>query len=150
MNAPRTPTESLDLGLREWIKDNYEAHTEWVRHVVTLCSGGLTLLVSLQNTYVPQHPRSAWLLMVCWASLALATLCGVVALYSRAQATADAGNEEISLRREVGDLEAYRRLVSQPGHRVRWYFPLASKGLFVLFVASLVSLTLFACLNLPH
>jgi hypothetical protein len=149
MNGPRTPTEALDLAIQERIGESYEAHREWLRHLVTLCSSGLTLLVSLQNTYVPRQPRCVWLLMLCWGSLALATLCGVVALYSKARASADVANEMNRARSEVGDLGAHRKFVSQP-HKVRWYFRAAAKALFLLFVAALVSLTLFACMNLPH
>ncbi len=149
MDTPRTPTESLDQAHREWVEESYECHREWVRHIVTLCSTGLTLLVALQSTYVPRSPHGIWLLMACWISLTLATFCGVVALYSKAQATADAANEVNKVRREEGDMAAYRRFVSIPGHKVRWYFPTAAKVLFVSFFIALASLTLFACLNLP-
>lgn len=57
MDEPRTPTEALDEALRGWVGQSYHSAQEWIRHLVTLCSGGLTLLVSLQSAYVPQHPR---------------------------------------------------------------------------------------------
>jgi hypothetical protein len=150
MNQPRTPTESLDLAFEERLEQSYEAHREWVRHLVTLCSTGLTLLVGLQNTYVPHKPCYPWLLMVCWGSLALATFCGVVALASKAQSMIELAGKIHEARVNLGDVEAYRKFVSGPPHKVRWYFPAAARALFVLFFVALASLTLFACLNLPQ
>src|SRR5665213_1504470 len=98
----------------------------------------------------PSIHGCVWLLMVCWASLALAILCGILALSGKARASSDVANDICDTRRMVGDTEAYRILISLPGHKVRWYFSAAAKALCVLFVVALVSLTLFACLNLPH
>lgn len=147
-DQPRTPSEALDRAFLQSLGESAEAHEAWIRHVVTLCSGGLTLLVSLQSTYVPQSPRFGFLLLICWTGLALSTLCGVVALYSRAQTKMDIASGIHRNRQTLGDLEAFRKAMSLPAQRVRWYFPFAKKVMFVSFVISLVCLTVFASLNL--
>jgi hypothetical protein len=61
----------------------------------------------------------------------------------------DAAMEISRARRDLGDLEAYSRYARLPGHKVRWYIVAAGNALFLSFVIALMSLTIFACVNLP-
>jgi hypothetical protein len=58
-----------------------KALSDWLGRLVTLSSGALTLLVSLQNTYVPKNPQEIWLLAGCWIGLGISVLAGILALF---------------------------------------------------------------------
>ena len=56
----------------------------WIRGILTLSSGGLTLLVALQGQFVPKAPRLLFLLQFSWILLAVAvvlSLFGVAGLH---------------------------------------------------------------------
>lgn len=73
-NVTATVTERLD-----------QAYKTWLDKLTTLSLTALTLLVALQNTYVPRSPRAGWLLAGCWLLLALAVLAGLLALFGEAR-----------------------------------------------------------------
>jgi uncharacterized protein YecE (DUF72 family) len=43
---------------RRHFLESTENLSAWYKHVTTLASGGLTLLVSFQNNYIPKNPES--------------------------------------------------------------------------------------------
>lgn len=59
----------------------FSASQRWVRHIVTLAGAALTLLVSLQKSYLTPNPESVRLLKLCWGCLIVAVLVGIIALY---------------------------------------------------------------------
>ena len=63
-----------------------EAYQRWLDKVTTLSLGALTLLVSLQSTYVPRSPRGLWLLAFVWGLLAAGVIAGMLALFGQARA----------------------------------------------------------------
>ena len=127
-----------------------DAYYPWVRHVVTLASGALTVLVSLQNNYVPENPHGLSLLILCWVGLFLSISMGVVALYGEAQTPLDAAQNIRRMRKKYGDDLAAKHLENNSAANPRKSFLLAQKALPLAFVGSLCCLCLFAILNLPY
>lgn len=54
------------------------AYARWAREMTLLSMGSLTLLVSLQTHYAPPGSRLHWMLVACWVSLGISTVCGAV------------------------------------------------------------------------
>jgi hypothetical protein len=53
------PIETIGILHRE-VSDRYDVgYRAWLDKLTTLSVGALTLLVSLQNTYVPRNPRAS-------------------------------------------------------------------------------------------
>jgi hypothetical protein len=59
--------------------DRYYA---WVRQMLTLTAGALTLLVSFQRSLVPADAKAVWAIQACWMSLALAVAMAATILHS--------------------------------------------------------------------
>jgi hypothetical protein len=124
-----------------------EPFNDWLRQLVTLSSGALTLLVGLQSHYIPQHPTALWLLRLCWGSLAIAVLAGVVALRGEWQTPLDAYSALRRMRAIHGDAAAAADLMADSGHSPRPVFDLAVRACFWCFVFSVLTLAVFAILN---
>lgn len=152
-------TDLLDT-VHQTISDRYDAgYRAWLDKLTTLSLGALTLLVSLQSTYVPQCPRALWLLVAVWSFLALSVLSGLLALFGEAQAHRLYGIcVRDSLLREIDKIETTddslpsREWLLQQIRKVPYYRP----KLYVWSAAiaalssglAVISLAVFASLNL--
>lgn len=56
-----------------------EEHFAWLKTIMTLSSGALTLLVSFQSKYSDSTSHCLWLLQSSWALLALSTVLALIA-----------------------------------------------------------------------
>lgn len=139
---------TLDDIERRLISEHRKPYADWLRHVVSLSSGALTLLVGLQSQYVPKIPKDIWILKCCWCFLALAVLAGLYALRAEWQTPLDACRD-IQRRRLIhGDEATALYLEGASGHDPRSSHALSRKGAFVAFSSAIVFLTLFAVRNL--
>jgi hypothetical protein len=136
-----------DIELR-LLLEHVKPHYDWIRHVVSLCTGSLTLLVSLQTHYVPKAPRSLWLLALCWLLLAGSVFSGLVPLRAEDQTPLDAAKDVRRMRRELGDEETAARLTRNSGFAPRPIFTWARRTMIMSFSAGIAVLTTFAILNL--
>ena len=127
-----------------------EAYYKWIRHVVSLASGALTILVALQNNYMPDNPQGLPLLILCWVGLFLSIALGVVALFGEAQTPLDAAKNIRKRRATHGDNQVAQQMEKNSGTNVRKSFLFAQKALPWCFVASLCCLCLFSIMNLPY
>ena len=133
---------------------HYIAYSEnlaaWHKHVTTLSSGGLTLLVSFQNNYIPQNPTAIVLVKICWVSLALCICCGLLVFYGQAQSRLDAANNLRAIRYKQGEEAAVDLVTRSNGlHFVeRHIFRVARNLLPVTFLVALVSIVWFSVLNI--
>jgi hypothetical protein len=75
---------------RQLLESHLSSYYSWIKHVVTLSSGSLTLLVALQNSYIPPNVKNLFLLKISFIFLALTILTGIIALYGEAQTPLDA------------------------------------------------------------
>lgn len=143
---------TLDDIERRLVLEYGEKRYNWHHQLVTLASGGLTLLVSFQANYVPQNPEYIYLLSICWAGLAISILSGVLALVGAAQTPLDVA-VSLSRHRDVhGDSETIAHLNQTNGisQRERLPYQIAERLVVGSFVAALVSLALFAILNIGN
>lgn len=143
---------TLDDIERRLVLEYGEKRYNWHRQLVTLSSGGLTLLVSFQSNYVPEHPDFIIFLKLCWGALAISILSGVLALVGAAQTPLDLA---VSLRRRresYGDGETVRFLNETNGipQRERIPYQVAERLLVGSFVLALLSLSVFAILNIGN
>jgi hypothetical protein len=148
MSEPKTPEEALVDARQKLIRQSFDSYEEWIKHLVTLCASGLTLTVALQNTYLPLQPKLLWLLQLCWVSLALGTLAGTAALYSRSKTSSQAAQTIHNAMQTATPAETYQQLLLSPGQRVAWHIRICQRALPWLFALALLSLTAFACINL--
>jgi hypothetical protein len=139
---------TLDDIERRLIAEHFEPFHNWLRQLVSLSSAALTLLVGLQSHYIPQRPIALWLLRLCWGSLAIVVLAGVVSLRSEWQTPLDAAKALRKERDLLGDEETARRMVHNADHLPRRFSQIAVRCTFWFFVLSVVTLATFAILNL--
>jgi len=155
----KTALEVLN-DVKAQVTERYNAaYQAWLEKVTTLSLAALTLLVSLQSTYVPQSPRGAWLLSGTWGLLALAVLAGLLAQFGEAQA-----HREYQFRVRdtlMADLEQRRSAGQNPASAQEWsaaiqkisytrpnlYYGAAATAAGALALA-VILLTAFATLNL--
>lgn len=142
-------TVTLDDIDRRLTQEHREPYYQWIKHLVNLSSGALTLLVSLQNTYLPKHPQGIFLLKGCWISLAIAILFGLLTLYGESQSCLDAANDLRRKRRTLGDERAALLLSQEDGYMPRRIFRLSYSATVLGFASATVLLVLFAVWNLP-
>lgn len=122
---------------------------DWHRQLVSLASALLVVLVTFQGSYVPEDPKYPYLLIVCWASLAISVCAGILVIYGEAQSRMDAHNHLGKLRATRGDdatiqlINAGMELYNE--RRIFFY----GRNLFVgTFLLALMSFTLFSIQNL--
>lgn len=142
-NGRNNTTDPVQTEIRRLTELHRAAYYGWIRHVVTLASGSLTLLVGLQKHYIPVDAHRLYLLKYCWGGLTLSILLGIVALYGEAQSPLIGLNEIES--------NEYLYRVGH-GHRSTAFLPkeyeIAQRLLSWTFSGSLTCLFLFAVLNL--
>ena len=139
---------TLDDIERRHIADHRAAFYAWIKHITTLSSTILTALVALQKYYIPETPEGLILLQLCWGSLALCIVLGLVALYGESQTLLDAAIDLRKVRLEYGDQYAAHNLANGKPIYPRRFFSISQKLLPYCFALALFSLALFAILNL--
>jgi len=120
----------------------------WLRSILTLSSGGLTLLVALQGQFVPQSPRLILLLQFSWILLAvsvLLSLFGVAGLHRLyfAAVVKLVLEESRNQGTEAGDRRAPPIPMPEPYRSCGRIAPWA-------FVLAILSLCAFGIANLPR
>jgi len=139
---------TVDDVIRRHMADHVAPYYEWIRHVVTLATGSLTVLVSLQGHYVPKAPALPWALATAWIALALTIGSGLVALRWQYQSRIRAAEHLHGLRSTHGELAAVAYLArgsatnASPLHK--WSVRLMSCALGT----ALCALCLFSVVNL--
>jgi hypothetical protein len=142
-------TVTLDDIERRLVSEHRKPFYEWIRHVVGLSTASLTLLVALQSHYIPNDPKGIWLLAVCWLSLALSVISGVLALRGEYQTPLDAARNLREKRRAHGDAETVAWVARGSGYIPRPIFKWARGVMVCSFLLGVVSIAVFAVWNLP-
>jgi ABC-type transport system involved in multi-copper enzyme maturation permease subunit len=140
---------TLDDIERRLVLEYGEKRYQWHRQLVTLCGGGLTLLVSFQSSYISENASYLLLMQICWAALAIAICSGVLALIGAAQTPLDVAVSLSNSRKEHGDSHVVQKLNETNGisARERIFYQIAERLLVASFLIALVSLAVFAILN---
>jgi hypothetical protein len=129
--------------------DHRKPYYDWLRHLVTLCIGTLTVLVALQGHYVPLHPKLLWALALCWAALTATIFLGILVLRAEYLLPLDAVRKIQVSRASIGD-RATENLISRGGLQVSppWHHRWAVRLMLALFFLALLSLCVFAISNI--
>ena len=134
----------LDKLMTEINEKHITAFYSWIRLIITLSSGALTLLVGLQKSYVPQNPEHILLLKASWIFLLLSICIGILASYGEPRSQQDL----------LKQLKKYRNLPPEGrnnksiGVEPRKYIQYAQKALPLTFGGALLFLVLFAVFNI--
>jgi len=122
---------------------------DWHKNIVTLSTGGLTILVSFQKNYVPQNPDAIILIQICWVALAICICCGLLVSFGQAQSRLDAANDLRKQLRIFGEQAVVERIAATNGlgFMERIIFRIARVMLPLAFLVSLVCLVWFAVIN---
>jgi hypothetical protein len=142
-----TELEIREIARRRFVEHMAPFHN-WIRSIVNLSAGALTLLVGLQGQYVGPHSQGLWLLRLSWGILASTILTGVFALMSEWRTPLDAGMNLWKVLREDGVESANRYLEDNPMYSPRKSLQAAVLATFFLFCFSVVSIAVFAIWNL--
>jgi hypothetical protein len=141
-----TPDE-IDLMASKALQLHRDSYYNWIRQIVTLSFGSLTLLVLLQNTYIGPSPKLIWLLLTSWALFAVTVLSGLLALYGESCGRLEIANVlksvSATIRRTKSDYS------SGGVYKMRPIFAVSYHVTIFCFLAAIVCMTLFASINLP-
>ena len=149
MTDQRTEATVEDVILR-LTHSHLEPYYNWLRQILGLSSGALTLLVSLQGTYIPAHPLGLPLLQLCWGSLAASVVASLLALYGGSAIPLGAANH---LRRLVASKgrEFATKYMREKGSAMPPRIYTWSKATATLcFAIAVVLMASFAMINLSH
>lgn len=139
---------SLDDIERRHIASHIDPYWQWIRLVVSLATGALTVLVSLQGHYVPKSPQLPWLLVLVWAALALSIATGLLALTWAHRGPLIAAYQLRRIRQQHGDVYAAawvkRGLGRSPSALHRW----SVRVMTASFLVGLFALCWFSAVNL--
>lgn len=123
-----------------------ERHYAWVRQMLTLCTGSLTVLVALHKSFVPESPRCHWLLYITWIGLGVSITIGATILHGEAVHLRDGVRTEMDAflkRLETGENKVRVRATAGPRH-----YDIANRLFLWCLAVSLVSLVCFALFNI--
>ncbi|MCE5310754.1 MAG: hypothetical protein LLG20_24200 [Acidobacteriales bacterium] len=140
MQLPEDSLKQTRKSMARYQKQKYN----WIRFLLTLAAGALTLLVSLQGNYTLHSNTAAFLLRTAWASIGLSVLIGPIVLQ---------GEVHLAKLRAAYVLEQLENLAAdKTPEPFRWmHLPKLYAACETLFYAmlltSVTALTLFAIVN---
>ena len=139
---------TLDDLERRHMGNHLEPYWSWNRLVLSLSTGALTVLVSLQGHYVPKVPLHPLLLVCAWALLVVSIAAGLWVLRWSYVGPLVAARNLRRLRHKAGDAGAIAILErggggARPPANHRWAVWLMSAS----FLGALLLLCAFAGLN---
>lgn len=139
---------TLDDIERRHISNHATPYFNWIRQVVTLSTASLTALISLQGHYLPKSPKHVGFLAACWLGLGSSIALGLFALRAEYGVPLDAAQRLRSMRESDGDNATIRFVSENPTCSAPWHHHWAVRIMFLSFAFSLLSLCIFAILNL--
>lgn len=136
--------EHLGNLLTETSNRHFTAFYTWIRFIITLASGLLTLLVGLHKLYISQDSNYIIFLKLSWICLLLTIIIGLIALYGESQVLFDL-SKNLKKYRDLPTSHQNNKTIGVSIPRVIRY---AQITLPFLFSFSLIFLVLFAFINL--
>jgi hypothetical protein len=115
---------------------HFTAFYSWVKTIITLSSGALTLLVGFQKNYVSEAAKYIYILKASWILLLLTIILGVIVLFGESETMYDAWR--------ILDTEKPRKPFNIAP---KLYIRVAQRLLPFCFVAALFCVTFFAIAN---
>ena len=140
-----TPDE-IDLMASEALRLHRKLYYSWIRQIVTLSFGSLTLLVLLQNTYIGPSPKLIWLLLTSWALFAVTVLSGLLTLYGESHGHLEFANVMKAIAAKIRHTGSDYSFGGS--YKIRPIFDVAYHITIFCFLAAIICLTFFASINL--
>jgi len=147
MNESERKVVTLDDIERRHLSSHHEPYWQWIRLVVSLATGALTVLVSLQGHYVPKSPVLPWLLVVAWAALVLSVASGLLALTWAHHGPLRAASNLQKIRSQHGDRYA-SAWTKRGGENPPWFHRWSVRAMTASFLIAMCALCWFSAANL--
>lgn len=80
MSEVHPPDDEHLLKSIEAANDSADLRLDWLRHIMTMCSGVLAVLVALQDKFTPKSLLALVLLCLCWLLLTLTVIASSFAM----------------------------------------------------------------------
>lgn len=148
-------SDTQHVDIEEIIRTEAKAHRDlllaWHRQLTLLAAAMLTVLVSLQSSYVPEEAKGLGLLRICFGSAGVSVCGGLLTLFAEQQLHQEYASALLRLRQSrYGLAEVERLIVERAGVSIlqKSTFYLGQKCLLGGYLLSIVTLTLFGTLNL--
>ncbi|MHB8947534.1 MAG: hypothetical protein ACYC4S_00535 [Rhodoferax sp.] len=138
---------TLDDIERRHVSNHHDPYWQWVRLVVSLATGALTVLVTLQGHYVPKAPLMPWMLVFAWGALALSIAAGLLALTWAHRGPLTAASNLRKIRNQHGDAYAVA-WVKRGGENAPALHRWSVRAMTTSFLAALCALCWFSAVNL--
>jgi hypothetical protein len=129
----------------EHISESTEKHYAWVRQMLALCTGSLTLLVALHKSFVPESPTVPWLLQATWIGLGVSVALAAIILHGEAVHLRDRAAKELETFFE--QVKSGERKVSVDLTDAPKRYEIAGRAFPWVLAVSLISLVCFALFN---
>ena len=129
--------DSTDV-IENAMAEGTRAYFAWLRTILTLSSGSITLLVSLKGQFVPAEPLALWLLKSSWGLLAAAVVLSLLGIRGEHRLHLSAARE-VERARMAG-----QRLVHTPVERLAQRCGSAAPW---AFVGAMITLAAFGIAN---
>lgn len=139
---------TLDDIERRHVQNHSEPYWQWIRLVVSLATGALTVLMSLQGHYVPKAALWPWLLVLAWGALALAIASGLAALMWAHRGPLMAAYQLRQMRQRHGDVTATAWLLGRHSTSVPASHKWSVRVMTASFLCALLALCVFSAVNL--
>jgi len=129
-------------------KESNDSFFSWVKLVVTLSSGILSILIAFKNNYVPENPQFLIILSLGFSLYVVTIFSGLVILHSEAQTKLDAANNILDILGTKGEQEAIKDINKRNGQTISRPIYLWSQYIFhVAFGLSFACVVGFVLLN---
>jgi hypothetical protein len=139
---------TLDDIERRHIESHSDPYWQWIRLVVSLATGSLTVLMSLQGHYIPKAPLWPWLLVIAWAAHVLAIASGLLALTWAHRGPLMAEHRLRQMRQQHGDMAATAWVMSRHSTSAPAWHRWSVRVMSASFLLALFALCSFSAVNL--
>ena len=123
------------------IDEGTKEYFAWLRHILTLSAGSLTILVALQNQFLPAAPKVLFLLKLSWILFAVSIILALFALAGHHLLLFHTAQDYLKLATRHETSAAGHTSVPEPYKKLGRIVP-------YFFVSAVVALTLFGIANL--
>ena len=123
-----------------------EKYYGWIRQMLTLCTGSLTLLVALHKSFVPDIPTFSWLLQITWIGLGVSIVLAATILHGESVHLHN--RAQIEMKAFLKQIETSKNKLEVTATQGPWRYEIAARMFPWSLSVSLVALVCFALANI--
>lgn len=140
-------TITVDDVIRRHIAAHSHSYYSWIRYVVTLATGSLTALISLQGQYLPISLEARWVLMIGLSAQIVTIIFGLLALREEYALPLRRAAEINDIKIKQGESAAIKIIVAGYGGIPSTLHYWCAQGMIFSFAISMVCLVFFVANN---